>query len=171
MCLLQRCNHPTCCTANTCRDAHREEKICSLGSEVVNSWFKGIAMGPEAAREALQADCDTTVAYRSHQVLRHHKGQVCGGWPCVMSSAAARPCCQSEHVGEVQSTTDAIQQRRHCMRQLSAVTHQEMSCMHASCVTEHIMSHVIASLPEGLHIIAMPLSSCYMLSCRAWITC
>uniref|UniRef100_A0A383VV95 Uncharacterized protein n=1 Tax=Tetradesmus obliquus TaxID=3088 RepID=A0A383VV95_TETOB len=57
------------------RDAHREEKICSLGSEVVNSWFKGIAMGPEAAREALQADCDTTVAYRSHQVLRHHKGQ------------------------------------------------------------------------------------------------
>lgn len=55
---------------------HREEKICALGSEVVNTWFKGIAMGPEAARGALRADVDTTVAYRSHQVLRHHKGQV-----------------------------------------------------------------------------------------------
>jgi hypothetical protein len=43
---------------------------------VVNAWFKGIAMGPEAARDALQADIDTAVAYRSHQVLRHHKGQV-----------------------------------------------------------------------------------------------
>jgi hypothetical protein len=59
-----------------CRDVHREEKICALGSEVVKTWFKGIAMGPEAARDALQADIDTAVAYRSHQVLRHHKGQV-----------------------------------------------------------------------------------------------
>lgn len=55
---------------------HREQKICSLGNEVVNTWFKGIAMGPEAARNHLLADIDTTVMYRSHQVLRHHKGQV-----------------------------------------------------------------------------------------------
>eukprot|EP00882_Tetradesmus_deserticola_P000474 GHRQ01000520.1.p1 GENE.GHRQ01000520.1~~GHRQ01000520.1.p1 ORF type:complete len:371 (+),score=163.02 GHRQ01000520.1:352-1464(+) len=57
------------------RDVHREEKICGLGSEVVNAWFKGIKMGPEAARDALRADVDSTVAYSSHQVLRHHKGQ------------------------------------------------------------------------------------------------
>jgi hypothetical protein len=74
---------PTCALPYThpeltprCRDVHREEKICALGSEVVNTWFKGIAMGPEAARDALQADIDTAVAYRSHQVLRHHTGQV-----------------------------------------------------------------------------------------------
>jgi hypothetical protein len=59
-----------------CRDVHREEKICGLGSEVVNTWFKGIAMGPDAARVALEADIDAAVQYRSHQVLRHHKGQV-----------------------------------------------------------------------------------------------
>jgi hypothetical protein len=69
-----------------CRDVHREEKICALGSEVVNTWFKGIAMGPEAARDALQADIDTAVAYRSHQVLRHHKGQVrCLSLFCVLN--------------------------------------------------------------------------------------
>lgn len=47
-----------------------------LGSEVVNSWFKGIAMGPEAARIALEADVDRAVDYRSNQVLRKHQGQV-----------------------------------------------------------------------------------------------
>lgn len=55
---------------------HREEKICGLGSEVVNTWFKGIAMGPEAARDCLRCDIDEAIMYRSHQVLRHHKGQV-----------------------------------------------------------------------------------------------
>jgi hypothetical protein len=41
----------------------------------VNSWFKGIAMGPDAARIALEADVDQAVDYRSNQVLRKHKGQ------------------------------------------------------------------------------------------------
>lgn len=57
------------------RDVHREEKICTLGSEVVNAWFKGIAQGPEAARRALADDIDNAVTYRSNQVLRNHKGQ------------------------------------------------------------------------------------------------
>lgn len=57
------------------RDTHREDKICQLGSEVVNSWFKGIAMGPEAARSGLEADVDASVEYKSNQVLRRHKGQ------------------------------------------------------------------------------------------------
>lgn len=51
-----------------------------LGTEVVNSWFKGIAMGPDAARISLEADVDQAVDYRSNQVLRKHRGQVilCG---------------------------------------------------------------------------------------------
>lgn len=61
---------------HTCRDAHREEKICALGSEVVNTWFKGVAMGPDAAKANLLADVDGAVEYRSNQVLRTHKGQV-----------------------------------------------------------------------------------------------
>lgn len=57
------------------RDLHREEKICALGKEVVNAWFKGIKEGPEAARHALSDDVDNTVTYRSNQVLRNHHGQ------------------------------------------------------------------------------------------------
>lgn len=56
------------------RDVHREEKICALGSEVVNAWFKGIAEGPESARHCLMDDIDDAVTYRSNQVLRNHQG-------------------------------------------------------------------------------------------------
>jgi hypothetical protein len=33
-------------------------------------------MGPDAAKINLLADVDSAVEYRSHQVLRTHKGQV-----------------------------------------------------------------------------------------------
>lgn len=57
------------------RDAHREERICSLGSEVVNAWFGGIKSGAESARACLTKDADTAVTYRSNQLLRNHHGQ------------------------------------------------------------------------------------------------
>lgn len=70
---------------------HREEKICALGSEVVNAWFKGIAMGPEAARAALEEDVDGSVEYRSAQVLRTHKGQVRGAAAALRACPLCRP--------------------------------------------------------------------------------
>jgi hypothetical protein len=44
---------------------------------VVNSWFRGITLGADAAAPALVADVDDGVKYHSSQVLRHHSGQVC----------------------------------------------------------------------------------------------
>eukprot|EP00879_Flechtneria_rotunda_P000344 GHRR01000435.1.p1 GENE.GHRR01000435.1~~GHRR01000435.1.p1 ORF type:complete len:370 (+),score=100.51 GHRR01000435.1:174-1283(+) len=57
------------------RDSHREHKVCSLGTEVVNSWFKGIAMGPAAALDNLRQDTDESVEYCSKHVLHCHKGK------------------------------------------------------------------------------------------------
>lgn len=38
---------------------------------------QGIAQGPESVRQVLKDDIDDAVTYRSNQVLRNHKGQVC----------------------------------------------------------------------------------------------